>query len=980
MKFRHLLLILAVLSLGAVVAQAASPVANPVSDSGKVLPSKRGLAPAMADKAYGDPIDMVAKGALGANYLRYMQADVSETIDNAGNGLVDTDPDDGGWDWSTTAFQHSTAASPANINGATAGGLIWVYRENGDPALFTAMEELADHMVTTGPAAWAHSGPDVSFLLEFAALPAVTNPSYYQNGALAIWNYQMGLHTDATGLAVYVRDLRHGQGLDNGIIPWDIALWSNAAKLLDGAFPGQGFDQAAIDIAEVIYQDSFMGSPGYFDPDGINKGFDPAWSTPIYYWYPLGVAGIIRAFSDAGVHLDQLSAMQTLLLDCQYDDGGFSDQYGNDPAYNFRSYQDTAYAVWALHENLPATATTLSALHWGAYWLSYWMDTGTGAYLYGDGSHYPEEGGECTKAIMMGAASPYASVTASADGPDPATCGLTKTVTFHYDRNDATPGLRGYEITFGLTDPNTAVTFDLSDIADGGALAGIGGNYFQKVNNGDGTYTVSDAILGATTGLLADGDLFTVKLTTATDGPVDVNILSYKLRDPDNAFMFADLAGTSFVVDCTAPAAVTDITAAPGHNKVDVSWTHDGTDTAVYEVYRGLWYDGAVTTSAYPEYDDLPGTIPTRPADRDAAYSSPEWVLAGTVAVGTTSFTDIGEVGGSGAFDPAGADRGVYYYEVFAVDAATNGSLAAADGNDRATNYWLGDVDAIDGYVAVDDINALGTAFATSDGDGSGFYDPAIDVGPTDDWSGMGIPLTDNVIDFEDLMVFAMNFGQVGPAKVKGGQAGMISLAWVAGEDGSYALKLVSGNGLQGVHLSAAAPVTGVQAGDLLKGQKIFMTNAGSNLDANLAVLGTGASISGSGDLIVLNAKSPLKPEDLTIDLRGTDNAKLDYTLDKDGSTATPTVFKLAANYPNPFNPMTKISFSLPEAQTVQLAVYSVDGRKVATLVSGAMSAGTHEVVWMGNDDAGHSVASGTYFYRIRAGNFNEVRKMTLVK
>jgi flagellar hook assembly protein FlgD len=77
---------------------------------------------------------------------------------------------------------------------------------------------------------------------------------------------------------------------------------------------------------------------------------------------------------------------------------------------------------------------------------------------------------------------------------------------------------------------------------------------------------------------------------------------------------------------------------------------------------------------------------------------------------------------------------------------------------------------------------------------------------------------------------------------------------------------------------------------------------------------------------------------------------------------------------------MTKIAFSLPEAQRVKLAVYGLDGRLVATLLDEERGAGLHEVVWTGRDDAGRSVASGIYLYRIQAGPHGAVRKMTLMK
>ena len=75
-----------------------------------------------------------------------------------------------------------------------------------------------------------------------------------------------------------------------------------------------------------------------------------------------------------------------------------------------------------------------------------------------------------------------------------------------------------------------------------------------------------------------------------------------------------------------------------------------------------------------------------------------------------------------------------------------------------------------------------------------------------------------------------------------------------------------------------------------------------------------------------------------------------------------------------------KIEFALPEAQSVKLAIFAVDGHRIATLKNEFMSAGYHSVIWNGHDDQGKSVASGIYFYSIQAGDFSLTRKMTLLK
>jgi len=88
----------------------------------------------------------------------------------------------------------------------------------------------------------------------------------------------------------------------------------------------------------------------------------------------------------------------------------------------------------------------------------------------------------------------------------------------------------------------------------------------------------------------------------------------------------------------------------------------------------------------------------------------------------------------------------------------------------------------------------------------------------------------------------------------------------------------------------------------------------------------------------------------------------------------------LGKNYPNPFNPETDIFFSLPERTQVSLIIYNILGEKVKTLANGEMDAGTHSIHWNGRDEAGSSVASGVYFYRLKTAMFDQTMKMVLMK
>lgn len=93
------------------------------------------------------------------------------------------------------------------------------------------------------------------------------------------------------------------------------------------------------------------------------------------------------------------------------------------------------------------------------------------------------------------------------------------------------------------------------------------------------------------------------------------------------------------------------------------------------------------------------------------------------------------------------------------------------------------------------------------------------------------------------------------------------------------------------------------------------------------------------------------------------------------------TEIALAANYPNPFNPETKISFSLPKAeQQVSLIIYNSKGQKVKTLYQGNSAKGSHNLAWNGKDDNGIQVSSGIYLYRLQTSGTSLSRKMLLLK
>ncbi|MEA2095085.1 MAG: T9SS type A sorting domain-containing protein [Candidatus Cloacimonadota bacterium] len=92
------------------------------------------------------------------------------------------------------------------------------------------------------------------------------------------------------------------------------------------------------------------------------------------------------------------------------------------------------------------------------------------------------------------------------------------------------------------------------------------------------------------------------------------------------------------------------------------------------------------------------------------------------------------------------------------------------------------------------------------------------------------------------------------------------------------------------------------------------------------------------------------------------------------------TTTKLLSNYPNPFNPVTNIAYSINETGNVTIDVYNLKGQLVKSLVNEVIETGDHIVTWNGRDNSNKSVASGVYFYKMKSSNYTATKKMILMK
>jgi hypothetical protein len=273
-----------------------------------------------------------------------------------------------------------------------------------------------------------------------------------------------------------------------------------------------------------------------------------------------------------------------------------------------------------------------------------------------------------------------------------------------------------------------------------------------------------------------------------------------------------------------------------------------------------------------------------------------------------------------------------------------------------------------------------------------------LDVGPTTDNFVNGRPLTDNRVQFEDLILFAINFNSVFktrhtppppasadelavlvPGDVEVGQISTARL-WARGAG------RVQGMSVQLGWDPAVVEPLDIAAGDLLQspGGVAFSPGPGG-VDAAL-VGARDVGLSGEGVLASVRFRVLASGDPgigiAMIDARDARNQPVAVNAGTTEPTpaASPKVTALLGNVPNPFNPTTRIACSLAAPGNVDLSIYAVTGRRVATLLHEAREPGVFEVEWNGTDERGERVASGTYYARLVTREGVRTRPLVLVK
>lgn len=123
-------------------------------------------------------------------------------------------------------------------------------------------------------------------------------------------------------------------------------------------------------------------------------------------------------------------------------------------------------------------------------------------------------------------------------------------------------------------------------------------------------------------------------------------------------------------------------------------------------------------------------------------------------------------------------------------------------------------------------------------------------------------------------------------------------------------------------------------------------------------------------------AQMSWKLDNLTIE----DPPDLDQVTGVGNEGQEPLTYALRQNFPNPFNPSTVITYSIPKEAHVRIEVYSILGQKVASLFDQVQTAGVHSIAWNAQREHGQKLSSGVYILRMQSGSFSQVKKMMLVR
>jgi hypothetical protein len=551
-----------------------------------------------------------------------------------------------------------------------------------------------------------------------------------------------------------------------------------------------------------------------------------------------------------------------------------------------------------------------------------------------------------------------------ASGAQPSCLGGSRTIVqvpVVFDRVGTT-GALGYSVTLQWS----AELARNGSVIEGPFLSGPAPTFVQVVDGPNRTCTVDVVRLGQGCSAPSSGELFRLPLSaTIASGNGTVRVLSATLRDCDNHSLPLDVGDAIGIpIQGTGPPPVTGLTAVAlsetGAETHGVRFSFVApADAESVTVYRAAF-------GGYPEYDDASGVAPPAPTSDPPPAS---WQRLNVHDTGHTDFS---------------ATRDAWSYVAFAWDSCGNRSAASAV-TPLTVNYVLGDVRGGagactgDGAVGALDLAPLVAHYLAQPANGDSLA--CLDVGPTVDGRLDGRPVTDDRVNFEDLMLLALNHGAFGSGGAISG-VDSVSLRYVpSGTVGDTFTVFVKASG-SGLFHGITAALTwdpailafeSVAPGPLLAAQglsSVVLSPAGNRLD--VALLGQGRGLYGAGTLatMVFRRVGPGEPVIAFTSIHGRTATNADQPVPI-GITfvaappRTVTALALSEAMPNPFHERAVFVLDMPRAGPASLQVYDLLGRRVRTLVDRALPAGAHRVTWDGRDGGGNVTAPGVYFARL---------------
>jgi hypothetical protein len=528
------------------------------------------------------------------------------------------------------------------------------------------------------------------------------------------------------------------------------------------------------------------------------------------------------------------------------------------------------------------------------------------------------------------------------------------------------------------------------------SIQGDAADYDNIIEVDDGDTTAVVRVINSTGGIVTQGARFTLGLPTsapifASDTP-DTLIVNEGDVLTDTLSASADIGETvTFSLDgapdfVTIDADTGVLTVAPGDTDAG-SYTFnvvadDGTDTSTAQITVIVTDIFSITPA---QADTAIALGQTLTIDFDAEGANEGDPITFGIEPDTTAGAAIDAETGVFTFTPAIEQGGMTFsFTAFATngtdtssvsfDVTIGSDLVYGDVNNDG-GLTLGDVSLVLSAVIGDTTLSAGASLVADVSGASGVsaYDAALmlqciaNEGPTvEDTSVCGFPVA---------------------GSGKAGAVASSEIAWgdLEGENGTVNLPLVLSGTVRNVYSIdltanvdlAAAKLTNVKA-NLPDGWQLAWST--DDKAGTIRVVALGATpISYEGEVARLVFQLD---DESAINMTGeafvNENAAIQ--LGDVNVVEVPTEFALGDNYPNPFNPTTTFTYSLPEASHVTIQVYDVSGRLVQTLVDAQKDAGRYDVKWNGQNNAGSMVASGLYLYRIEASSFTQVKTMMLVK